>query len=67
MLYNSMPAATQKKFQVSLQEMARKVPGEDGHEGAALRARYAKLDLLSAAANREATREVARLMGRKAD
>jgi len=67
LLRNSMPAGTCKKFERSLTELADQAAAEEGQEASDLQARRAKLDLLSAVANRQATRTIAALLPRKSN
>lgn len=65
LLQDSMPAGTCRQFDRSLRELAEKAAGREGEEVPDFLADQAKFDLLSALANRQATRTIAALLPRK--
>ncbi|MFW6123108.1 MAG: hypothetical protein ACOC6L_02595 [Thermodesulfobacteriota bacterium] len=67
LLRNTMPASTVKKFERSLAELAHKTAAEEGEGNSVVAADQAKLDLLTAVANRQATRTIAELLPRKSN
>jgi len=67
LLQDSMPPSTFRKLNRSLNDLAGKAAGAEGQEAPKLLADHAKLDLLIAVANRQATRTIADLMRRKSN
>lgn len=67
LLRNTMPASTVKKFERSLTALSHKNAAEEGEGNSVVAADQAKLDLLTAVANRQATRTIADLLPRKSN
>lgn len=67
LLQDSMPPGTFRKLDRSLKDLAGKASGAEGQEAPKLLADHAKLDLLIAVANRQATRTIADLLPRKSN
>jgi len=67
LLQDSMPSSTFRKFDRSLKDLAEKTAEAEGQEVPKSPADQAKLDLLSAVANRQATRTIADLLPRKSN
>ena len=67
LLRDSMSASTVKKFERSLTGLAHKNAAEEGEGNSVVAADQAKLDLLTAVANRQATRTIADLLPRKSN
>ncbi len=65
LLQESLPASTFKQVDRNLKDLAENAPGEDGENISKLFAHHAKLDLLIAVANRQATRAIAGLLRQK--
>lgn len=65
LLQNSMPPSTFRKFERSLKDLAEKAAGEERQDVPRLHADHAKLDLLIAVANRQATRTMADVLPQK--
>ncbi len=67
LLQDSMPPSAFRKLNRSLNDLAGKAAGAEGQEAPKLLADHAKLDLLIAVANRQATRTIADLLPRKSN
>ena len=67
LLQDSMPPSTFRKLNRSLNDLAGKAAGAEGQEAPKMLADHAKLDLLIAVANRQATRTIADLLPRKSN
>jgi len=67
LLQDSMPPNTFRKLNRSLNDLAGKAAGAEGQEAPKMLADHAKLDLLIAVANRQATRTIADLLPRKSN
>jgi hypothetical protein len=67
LLHNSMPSSTFRQFDRNLKELAEEAAGTERQDVPTLLAHHAKLDLLIAVANRQATRTIAGLLHQKAE
>ncbi len=67
LLQDSMPSSTFKQLDRSLKDLAEKAAGEERQDVTKLLADHAKLDLLIALANRQATRTIGGLLRQKAN
>lgn len=67
LLHNSMPSSTFRQFDRNLKDLVEKTTGPERQDVPTLLADHAKLDLLIALANRQATRTIAGLLYQKTD